>query len=286
MASFKNTRVNDTGFLEIPAGTIAQRPASPVKGMYRYNSELDEHEYYDGSSWVLQRKIIAAWDLQGLQPDHHYNLSDPNCWTPPGSLTLSDLSGTTDAEFERISGTANPDFLGIGRRDDPYYASLSSGLDYFLCKTSLSQSSAYSFAIEFISDDVPSIVGIVRHNSNKGWSLGVTKCTLFGIAEYPLSISSTPSGVNHWFLFVDGTVYRVYRNGVQVGSTSISGSRTDAPSSPGIHSFAALNTDGSIAAEYNGTMYYWAFYKFASTLTAEDIRIKYENAKTIMGVIN
>lgn len=51
MAGFKNTRVNDTGFLEIPAGTTAQRPASPVKGMYRFNTTEGYNEYFDGTEW-------------------------------------------------------------------------------------------------------------------------------------------------------------------------------------------------------------------------------------------
>lgn len=52
MASLKNTRINDTGFLEIPAGTTAQRPGSPTAGMYRFNTDYKANEYYDGSKWI------------------------------------------------------------------------------------------------------------------------------------------------------------------------------------------------------------------------------------------
>ena len=53
MATLKNTTVNDTQFFTLPAGTTAQRPASPVQGMTRYNTTLGYIEWYDGAG--------AAW---------------------------------------------------------------------------------------------------------------------------------------------------------------------------------------------------------------------------------
>ena len=35
----------------LPSGTTAQRPASPVSGMFRYNTTEDEFEGYDGTEW-------------------------------------------------------------------------------------------------------------------------------------------------------------------------------------------------------------------------------------------
>jgi hypothetical protein len=40
MAQLKNTNINSTGFLQLPSGTTAQRPASPQNGMTRYNTDL------------------------------------------------------------------------------------------------------------------------------------------------------------------------------------------------------------------------------------------------------
>jgi len=51
MAQFKDTNVADTGSISLPAGTTAQRPSSPQAGMIRYNTTLNETEYYDGSVW-------------------------------------------------------------------------------------------------------------------------------------------------------------------------------------------------------------------------------------------
>ena len=40
-----------TTALELPDGTTAQRPGSPVAGMIRFNSELGQFEGYKSSSW-------------------------------------------------------------------------------------------------------------------------------------------------------------------------------------------------------------------------------------------
>jgi len=52
MSTLKNTTVNDTGFLQVPSGTTAQRPASPSNGMMRYNTTLGVLEAYASNSWV------------------------------------------------------------------------------------------------------------------------------------------------------------------------------------------------------------------------------------------
>lgn len=42
---------NSIGSLTLPSGTTAQRPASPVNGMLRYNTTLNAIEGYANSSW-------------------------------------------------------------------------------------------------------------------------------------------------------------------------------------------------------------------------------------------
>jgi hypothetical protein len=43
--------IQNTDYLQYPAGTTAQRP-TPSTGMMRYNSTTNTLEYYNGSDWV------------------------------------------------------------------------------------------------------------------------------------------------------------------------------------------------------------------------------------------
>lgn len=52
MAILKNTTVSDTGFLQLPVGTTAQRP-TPANGQMRFNTSTGKAEFYNASS--------AAW---------------------------------------------------------------------------------------------------------------------------------------------------------------------------------------------------------------------------------
>jgi hypothetical protein len=51
MAQLKNTTINDTGFLQIPSGTTAQRPNPAVLGDFRYNTDEEAFEVYNGEDW-------------------------------------------------------------------------------------------------------------------------------------------------------------------------------------------------------------------------------------------
>jgi len=52
MASLKNTIINDTGYLQLPAGSTAQRPAGST-GMIRVNTNTTQYtlEIYQASTW-------------------------------------------------------------------------------------------------------------------------------------------------------------------------------------------------------------------------------------------
>jgi hypothetical protein len=60
MAQLKNTSISDTGFLQLPAGTTGQRPASPSAGMIRFNTDTRSTEWYDGTH--------GAWFPTGVVP--------------------------------------------------------------------------------------------------------------------------------------------------------------------------------------------------------------------------
>lgn len=62
-----NLAVTSTGFMQMPVGNTAQRPASPVSGMYRLNSTTGEPEWYDavGAQWLGFSKG-PAYDVEFL----------------------------------------------------------------------------------------------------------------------------------------------------------------------------------------------------------------------------
>ena len=51
---------NDTGAIIVPKGTTAQRPATPVVGMFRFNSTTDRFEGYNGASWVILGAVLPT----------------------------------------------------------------------------------------------------------------------------------------------------------------------------------------------------------------------------------
>lgn len=60
MAILKNTRIDDTGFIQLPSGTTAQRPASPIAGMIRYNTSINATEIYTGTTWIADDGLVRA----------------------------------------------------------------------------------------------------------------------------------------------------------------------------------------------------------------------------------
>lgn len=43
--------LSGTGYIDIPAGTTAQRPGSPSSGMIRFNTTLGQFEGHNGTAW-------------------------------------------------------------------------------------------------------------------------------------------------------------------------------------------------------------------------------------------
>lgn len=60
MASLKNTTVAGTDSAQLPVGTTAQRPGSPVTGDLRFNSTLKVVEYYNGSDWITTPSYVKT----------------------------------------------------------------------------------------------------------------------------------------------------------------------------------------------------------------------------------
>jgi hypothetical protein len=97
MATLKNTTINDTGHLTLPAGTTAQRPASPVIGMIRYNTSLGFSEQYTADGW------------QGIAPPPIITSISPTSFNGESgtSITIngSNFDTTVTVQFILTGGT-------------------------------------------------------------------------------------------------------------------------------------------------------------------------------------
>ena len=87
-SSFASFTINDTGYLKLPNGTVAERPGSPSTGMIRYNSIVGTPEVYNGSSWEF---LYTGYPIQnGLVL--YIDPSNTLCYSGSGT-TLNDMSG-------------------------------------------------------------------------------------------------------------------------------------------------------------------------------------------------
>lgn len=112
MAILKNTSVNDVGFIQLPVGSTAQRPATPEQGNMRYNTSLNNTELYLNGSWRYIPDIVR----NGLIL--HLDAAEPASYPGTGT-TWFDLSGNgnngtinagvthNSAGYFTFSGTAN-----------------------------------------------------------------------------------------------------------------------------------------------------------------------------------
>jgi hypothetical protein len=66
-ANISDKANTSTGYLALPKGTTAQRPANPAEGMFRHNLDTDTVEFYDSGVWksvnvsyAIEYLVIAA----------------------------------------------------------------------------------------------------------------------------------------------------------------------------------------------------------------------------------
>lgn len=90
MALLKNTTINDTGFLQIPTGTTAERPTNPVEGDFRFNTSKGYLEYYYKGFWINGEINKGGIPMEGLI--FLADVDNPNSWN---GTTLTDIAGNT-----------------------------------------------------------------------------------------------------------------------------------------------------------------------------------------------
>ena len=97
------SQTSETGAAIIPAGTTAQRDASPSAGYLRWNSTIGQFEVYSGSAWVdinqlTDGEIKAAYE----------NNSNTNAYTDAEKTKLSGLQSIDEDNFSSDSASHLP----------------------------------------------------------------------------------------------------------------------------------------------------------------------------------
>jgi len=170
MATLKNISTSDTDYLTMPKGTFAQRPGSPSAGMIRYNTDVDQTEYYDGTVWrdlTTGKEIIVNDSLEmnldcgdtdsfpggdmSVAGDYWYDLTDnarhaqiygTNKYTDTDGGKMDYPSGTT-ADYISLDNTAFT-ATGANYTIELWLKPAGSGTRYFM---SLSDGSNHNYNI-------------------------------------------------------------------------------------------------------------------------------------------
>ena len=192
MATLKNTTVSDTGAVQLPVGTTAQRTVSPSAGQMRYNSTFKTVETYDGSRWRYMPDIVR----NGLVL--HLDAGEPSSYSGSGT-TWTDLSGnssngtlTNGPTYDSANGGSivfdgSNDYVSV----IPFPANFPTG------------SSARTLCALFNASSVSGgreIFGIGANSANGSRSaLWIDSSNKIGVeCQGPAVITSNWSGINNW----------------------------------------------------------------------------------------
>jgi len=111
MANLNGLTVNDSGFLGLPSGTTAERPASPDVGYVRYNTDFNSTEVFDGDNWLdVTTGMQSGLILDGLvlALDAANDKSYPNSGSIWADLSGYENNGTLEngVDYTNINGGA------------------------------------------------------------------------------------------------------------------------------------------------------------------------------------
>lgn len=117
MANLKNTSINDTGFLKVPSGTEAQRPAGQ-NGIVRYNTDKSKMEFYTTEyggrwedftiPWFYRSVITNGYILGGYKSGVTYRRVNR---TVAATDVTTDLGDLLDRSFNYKAGAVGKDYI-------------------------------------------------------------------------------------------------------------------------------------------------------------------------------
>lgn len=111
IATLKNITLDlsgQTNAILVPKGTTAQRPSSPVTGMIRYNTQLEQYELYDS---------VYGWVKIGDQPPEVTSISPTHISTTEvantQSITITGTGFDSGTYVRLVPGNGNADIVPV-----------------------------------------------------------------------------------------------------------------------------------------------------------------------------
>jgi hypothetical protein len=253
MAILKNTTFTGTSALVLPRGTTAQRPATPVDGDIRFNTDLGITEYYYKGFWADTRTNQGAFRKDGAVLILDATLPE----SYPGTGTVwTDISGTgnnftVNASAYRTAGDTSTkpgymDFNGsygcaatASGSDVPRLPGAGGGCTYICVTRVLQSSSAWRTLTRGETSGADHHIII----ESGGWRIGMYdningsgfNTTSFSQQSLPSyrtrPASPTSDGGRSWEVLAwtwsneDNPSYRFFVNGVSYGTISAANAR-------------------------------------------------------------
>jgi len=89
MAILTNTTFNSQSDINLPSGTTAERPGSPVAGMIRFNTTVNVLEFFNGTGWQIVTGFSRGSVGAGGQSIQYRNGGVVHVYTSVGSHTFT-----------------------------------------------------------------------------------------------------------------------------------------------------------------------------------------------------
>jgi hypothetical protein len=284
MAILKNTTINDTGGFRVPRGTIAQRPVTPQAGMFRYNTDLNISEYYNGTAWIDFATGEQPYVKSGLIVDLD---AGNGVSSPRDGRQWFDLSGSRNIATLENDATFRRDYLNLGDSADLNYATLPAiGIN------GLSTWTIDIWLMRTATNSIDSFISTGAGN-NFLWYFGGSANTI--IYENAPTSGSIPFSVTNGQIFnlvatgtggASGSV-TIFRNNVSQGTIASQNTTISVASQLGMVFGQELDTNNLQGGldpnqKFRGRVYAFKFYN--RVLTADERLFNFNAFRTRYGV--
>jgi hypothetical protein len=200
MATLKNTTINDTGYLRLPPGTTAQRPAVPAVGMIRYNTTLCFMEQYTCDGWqgVAPPPVITSISPTSFNGESGTVITVNGANFDQTASGYIDLNGGTTLSPSTVRNSASQIEITVPR---DVLASESPASIRIVNGSGLAATleNGLSFSDVPVFTTTSTSLGIIYHSARNSYSLSTAAATDSNggsITGYSIVSGSVPSGLS------------------------------------------------------------------------------------------